>query len=366
MKSIFLFLAAATAVPLASAQVNSTNIVGLNNVLSNTASSAAIVAGNTSTNGGTNSAIIGAANASIPGGTRFAFIGAGNYNTMGAGSHSAAMLGGFSNSLSSGSARAVAVGGAFNTNSARSSALLGGEYNVIGANSTGAATVGGISNQLSSDSSGAVITGGSLNQADAPGAVVPGGYNNQASGTNSFAAGTRAWARHNYAFVWGGSTAVDTLSIGTNSFTARAPGGFTFLTATVAGFGASLPPGAASWEAVCDSNAKTDFQPVDYRRILAKLAALPVTKWHYKHDPNRSYIGPTAQDFRAAFGLGHDDKHIGTLDTDGVALAAIKGLAEEIAEEDRLSSEREARISRLEEALRQLREAKSAGTAPSF
>jgi len=332
-------------------------------VLLPTASSAAIVAGNTSTNGGTNSAIIGAANARIPGGTRFAFIGAGNYNAMGAGSHSAAMLGGFSNSLSAASARAVAVGGAFNTNASRSSALLGGEYNVIGVNSTGAAAVGGISNRLSSDAPGAVIAGGSLNQADAPGAAVPGGYNNQASGTNSFAAGTRAWAQHNYAFVWGGSTAVDTVSTATNSFTARAPGGFTFLTANVDGFGATLPPGAASWETVCDSNAKTDFRPVDYREVLAKLAALPVTKWRYKHDPKRSYIGPTAQDFRAAFGLGHDEKHIGTLDTDGVTLAAIKGLAEEIAAEGRLGSEREARISRLEEALRQLRNGQPANAA---
>jgi predicted nucleic acid-binding Zn-ribbon protein len=33
-----------------------------------------------------------------------------------------------------------------------------------------------------------------------------------------------------------------------------------------------------------------------------------------------------AQDFRAAFGLGDDDKHISSLDEDGIALAAIKAL----------------------------------------
>jgi hypothetical protein len=33
-----------------------------------------------------------------------------------------------------------------------------------------------------------------------------------------------------------------------------------------------------------------------------------------------------AQDFHAAFGLGADDKHIATVDADGVALAAIQGL----------------------------------------
>lgn len=36
--------------------------------------------------------------------------------------------------------------------------------------------------------------------------------------------------------------------------------------------------------------------------------------------------GPIAQDFHAAFGPGIDDRHIVTVDTDGVALAAIQGL----------------------------------------
>ena len=37
-------------------------------------------------------------------------------------------------------------------------------------------------------------------------------------------------------------------------------------------------------------------------------------------------MGPMAQDFFAAFGLGDSDKHITTVDADGVALAAIRGL----------------------------------------
>jgi hypothetical protein len=63
-----------------------------------------------------------------------------------------------------------------------------------------------------------------------------------------------------------------------------------------------------------------------------------------------------AQDFHAAFGLGSDDKSISTLDTDGVTLAAIKGLIEEIDDQDRILSERDAQIGRLEESLRQVRE----------
>ncbi len=37
-------------------------------------------------------------------------------------------------------------------------------------------------------------------------------------------------------------------------------------------------------------------------------------------------MGPTAQDFSEAFGLGAEDRHINTIDADGVALAAIQGL----------------------------------------
>ncbi len=39
-----------------------------------------------------------------------------------------------------------------------------------------------------------------------------------------------------------------------------------------------------------------------------------------------------APDFRAAFGLGVSDKLIDTVDTDGVALAAIQGLNAEMEE----------------------------------
>jgi hypothetical protein len=40
-----------------------------------------------------------------------------------------------------------------------------------------------------------------------------------------------------------------------------------------------------------------------------------------------------AQDFQAAFAVGPDDKHIATVDADGVALAAIQGLNQKLEEE---------------------------------
>ena len=48
----------------------------------------------------------------------------------------------------------------------------------------------------------------------------------------------------------------------------------------------------------------------------------------YKASPDR-HIGPMAQDFYAAFGLGQGETTIATVDADGVALAAIQALAKE-------------------------------------
>ena len=53
----------------------------------------------------------------------------------------------------------------------------------------------------------------------------------------------------------------------------------------------------------------------------------PVTEWSYKaQDAAIRHMGPTAQDFHAAFGLGEDPLRIGTLDADGVALAGVKAV----------------------------------------
>jgi hypothetical protein len=77
--------------------------------------------------------------------------------------------------------------------------------------------------------------------------------------------------------------------------------------------------------------------------------AIPVTTWHYKAQAQSiRHLGPVAQDFRAAFGLGEDDKHISTVDADGVALAAIQALYRLNQEKDKKISELEQRLSKLE------------------
>jgi hypothetical protein len=107
--------------------------------------------------------------------------------------------------------------------------------------------------------------------------------------------------------------------------------------------------GATAFNTVSDRAAKQDFTPVDARAVLAKVAALPIAEWNFKEFPGARHLGPMAQDFHAAFGLGHDEKSIATVDADGVALAAIQGLNEKLEEKER-------RIEALERTLVELKQ----------
>ncbi len=82
-----------------------------------------------------------------------------------------------------------------------------------------------------------------------------------------------------------------------------------------------------------DRNLKENFVDLEGTQVLAKLSALPVTEWSFKGDPGR-HIGPTAQDFKAAFGLGADDTHIASLDVASVAVVGVKQLHKMIAARD--------------------------------
>ena len=101
-----------------------------------------------------------------------------------------------------------------------------------------------------------------------------------------------------------------------------------------------LAAGASSWSAVSDSALKRNIREVDYHEVLEKVAALPISQWSYEaQDESIEHIGPMAQDFYRLFNLGEDDKHINTLDPDGVALAAIKALYEKSKRVDALETE---------------------------
>ena len=80
---------------------------------------------------------------------------------------------------------------------------------------------------------------------------------------------------------------------------------------------------------------KRNFAAADPQAVLERVASLPVTYWNYtKDDPSERHIGPVAEDFYAAFGLGDDDKYIALSDSVGVALAAVQGLHQQLQAKD--------------------------------
>jgi hypothetical protein len=99
---------------------------------------------------------------------------------------------------------------------------------------------------------------------------------------------------------------------------------------------------------VSDRNQKKNILPVDSAAVLDAVIRLPISTWTYRTEPDGvRHLGPMAQDFRAGFGLGDDDKTYFAVDAQGVALAAIQAL-------DRLVAEQQKRIARLERENREL------------
>jgi hypothetical protein len=186
------------------------------------------------------------------------------------------------------------------------------------------------------------VGGGYHNTASGLNATVPGGASNTAQGAWSFAAGRQAKANNQGCFVWGDITDTPVECNDDNRFIARAGGGVYLYTSGDLSTGAYLASGSGSWTDLSDRNLKDNFTPVSGQDVLARLAEIPIATWNYKaQDDSIRHMGPAAQDFSAAFGLGESATGISTVDADGVALAAIQGLYS-------LSQEQAARIETLE------------------
>jgi hypothetical protein len=121
-------------------------------------------------------------------------------------------------------------------------------------------------------------------------------------------------AEHEGAFVWADSTDDDVWSSAADEFTVRASGGARF------------------------------FSSAD------------LSTWRYRaQEKSVRHMGPVAQDFHAAFGLGDDERRISSVDVGGVTLAAIQGLYQrlqlreaELEETRRRNEVVEARLATLE------------------
>ncbi len=321
--------------------------------------------------GGRNNAAVGDSS-TVAGGRNnlasasFAAVGGGNFNAASneattvsggrdniANNEFATVGGGLDNKASG--LRSIVSGGRSNAASGDSSTVGGGSFNkaatlsgTVGGGSDNvasgeAATVAGGKNNVSA-SEATTVGGGRENTASGFRATVPGGSANTASGSFSFAAGRRAKAAHEGAFVWGDATDADIESTAANQLTLRATGGARIVTSRD-GAGVRLEPGSGAWSTLSDVNTKSNFSSIDRRALLEALAKLPTGTWNYKdQDPSVRHLGPTAQEFRAAFGLGEDERYISTVDADGVALAAIQGLYELVRAQDARIAALEARF----------------------
>jgi trimeric autotransporter adhesin len=355
----------------------------------------------------------------------------------------ATVAGGFDNF--GGDVGTVVGGGSRNRTTDAYATVAGGLQNSALGNSSTVA--GGFNNQAgSANGLFATAGGGANNIASGEFATVPGGSLNQATGLSSFAAGHRALATNDGAFVWADGTEDNFGSAVTNEFAVRARGGVRLDTggqglnldgtilnrdisgalvvvntnadsqvshAGIAGYaigasghgvegdsdhgagvaafsdsgygvraysetgtgvsatsngsggralelrvvvGGELIAGlrtdnsigdvqvftvasdgtvtGKAFNTTSDRHAKEGFTAINPRAVLDKVAALPISQWRFKGDEAVSHVGPMAQDFHAAFGLGQDDKHIATVDEEGVALAAIQGLHQVMQEKD--------------------------------
>jgi hypothetical protein len=234
-------------------------------------------------------------------------------------------------------------------------------------------------------------------------------------GDYSLAAGYRALAGHNGTFVWADLTETDFASTASNQFLIRArggvgigataPGGALHIVSPAREPPTGLPPAqnglvlglqsttgykwiqsyggplilnargnfvgiaktnpssaldvngtvtATAFNPPSDRNLKENFSEVNPREVLDKVAELPIARWNFKSDPGAPHLGPMAQDFHAAFGLGTDDKHIATVDADGVALAAIQALNQKVEEQRQELRRKQADITELRRDLAEL------------
>lgn len=169
------------------------------------------------------------------------------------------------------------------------------------------------------------------------------GSSTQAVGAYSLAGGANAIARGNSSMAFGnaetvaiahGSFAFGDISTNTrivsdlaNQFVVRASGGVGFYTNPAMTLGVELDPNDGTWNTLSDRNRKENFQDLSGEDVLDRLSRIPIQRWSYiTGGPAATHVGPTAQDFYAAFGLGTNPLRISSVDADGIALAGVKAL----------------------------------------
>jgi len=194
-------------------------------------------------------------------------------------------------------------------------------------------------------------------------AAVATGFVTTASGVESFAAGAQAAAEGNNAFVWNdgsgyhsipntgsnglsSNTAVSGEPVtGDGTFSVGAQGGVRFITGS--GSVTYISGGSTGWSTTSTREAKTNIDRADPAAVLAAVEAMPISTWEYEGDDGNGqgtrHLGPMAEAFHGAlpYDLGGSDDHINSINADGVALGAVKGLAQKVKKQaERLETQK--------------------------
>lgn len=163
-------------------------------------------------------------------------------------------------------------------------------------------------------------------------------------------------------FIWSDGAPIasaDTFRNTANNEAAfRATGGFRFRTNLGGTTGCNLPAGSGVFNCTSSRATKENITAVDGEEVLAKLRLLPVSTWNYiSEGESVRHIGPMAEDFYDAFGLGTGNTAIGVQDLASITLAAVKALEERTAALQAKTAEVDelrARLLSLEERLAQV------------
>jgi len=207
------------------------------------------------------------------------------------------------------------------------------------------------------------------------------GYTVRAGGQGSVALGYRTTANNDYSVAIGyrasNNTHTGTMAMGDesttdsvrnqadNEFRIRYNGGIRLRVSTAANgntpgaggnVGCDLTVAVPSWTCASSRTLKENYFTVDGEDVLARVRALPITTWNMiGGDRNVRHMGPVAEDFYHAFGLGLGETTIGLGDIDGVNLAGVKALEARTTELRRELDARTAEVAALRGELAELR-----------
>jgi trimeric autotransporter adhesin len=207
------------------------------------------------------------------------------------------------------------------------------------------------------------------------------GYTVRAGGMGSVALGYRTTANNDYSVALGNrasnNTHTGTMVMGDesttdsvrnqadNEFRIRYNGGIRLRVSTAANgntpgaggnVGCDLTVAVPTWTCASSRTLKENYLAVDGEEVLARVRALPITTWSMiGGDRDVRHLGPVAEDFYHAFGLGLGETTIGLGDIDGVNLAAAKALEARTGQLRRDLDARTAEVATLRGELAELR-----------